>query len=224
MNNRFSPSINLSEFLNYLANNSNKNEQLPSLPVISQSLGISVASLREQLQEARALGLVEVKPKTGIKRLRYSFKPAVCRSLSYAVAADPGLFEVFGDLRRHIESAYYEEAVALLTEVDIIYLQSLVQKAKCKLEGTPIQIPHYEHRELHLCIYRKLNNTFVTGLLETYWDLYETIGLNLYTDISYLKKVWEYHEKIVNAISRGELTMGYDLLVDHTNLLNMRNK
>ena len=61
-------SIYLSEFLVYLAEKvSNGEEQLPSLSSLSKELNISVATLREQLEVARVFGLVEVRPKTGIK-------------------------------------------------------------------------------------------------------------------------------------------------------------
>ena len=58
-------------------NGGNENLHLPSLSEISKELGISIASLREQLEVAKAIGLVEVKPRTGIRRLPFSFFPAV---------------------------------------------------------------------------------------------------------------------------------------------------
>ena len=57
---RISPDI--SEFLRYLAAHEEAEGGLPTLNELSLGLGISVASLREQLEVARALGLVEVKP------------------------------------------------------------------------------------------------------------------------------------------------------------------
>ena len=44
------------------------------------------------------------------------------------------------------------------------------------LAGTPIHIPHKEHREFHTAIYRHLNNPFVLGILDAYWDAYEFVG------------------------------------------------
>ena len=72
---RTSPEI--SEFLRYLASHEEAEGSLPSLNDLSRELGISLAGLREQLEVARALGLVEVKPRTGIRRKPYSFTPAV---------------------------------------------------------------------------------------------------------------------------------------------------
>jgi DNA-binding FadR family transcriptional regulator len=219
------PTETLSEFLKYLASVEQDNGgRLPSLDKLSGQLGISIASLREQLEVARALGFVEVRPKTGMRCLPFSFRPAVKQSLAYAVAIDPNQFQTYSDLRNHVETAYFFEAVALLTPDDHKYLLELVERAKQKLHGSPVQIPHQEHRELHLSIYKHLENPFVLGLLEAYWELYEAVGLSVYTDINYLEQVWQYHQKMVEEIQAGNFTAGYKVLVDHMNLLNQRAK
>jgi DNA-binding FadR family transcriptional regulator len=193
--------------------------QLPSLSVVSKELGVSVALLREQLEVARAIGLVEVRPRTGIRRLPYSFFPAVRQSLSYALAVDTVYFLAYSDLRIHLEATYWREAASRLTPDDQRELINLVQRAWEKLKGLPIEIPHPEHRQLHLGIYRRLENPFVLGLLEAYWEAYEAVGLNLYTDINYLHEVWQYHEEMVQSICDGDLDRGYTALLQHKDLL-----
>jgi len=214
-----------SEFLAFLAALArNDHEKIPSLTQLQHKLGISVASLREQMEVARALGLIEVKPRTGMKLLPYSFRPAIKQTLAYAVATDSGYFELYSDLRNHIEMAYWYQAVNNLTEEDLRYMKSLVLSAQKKLEDQPIQIPHYEHRELHLTIYRHLDNLFVTGILEAFWELYEEVGYNLYTDHDYLKRVWDYHQKIVDAIESRNFPQGHKLLMEHINMITQRSK
>ena len=216
-------STGLSEFLQYLAKEHNDGETLPSLKNLSKQLGVSIATLREQLEVARALGLVEVRPKTGIRRQPYQFTPVVLKSLSYAAAIDQTFFfQAFSDLRNHVEAAYFNQAVELLTVEDHIYLRSLVDQALCKLNGEQIQLPHDEHRLLHLSIYRHLNNPFVTGILEAYWAAYEALGFNVYTDISYLVNVWQYHRRMVEAICAGDVGAAFYIFMDHTNLLLQR--
>jgi DNA-binding FadR family transcriptional regulator len=193
--------------------------QLPSLNEVSKELGVSVALLREQLEVARAIGLVEVRPRTGIRRLPYAFLPAVRQSLSYALAVDPGYFMAYSDLRIHLEATYWQEAAGRLTQEDQQELISLVRRARDKLNGHPIEIPHPEHRQFHLGIYRRLENPFVLGLLEAYWEAYEAVGLNLYTDIDYLHEVWQYHEQMAQAIRDGDLARGYAALLQHKDLL-----
>ncbi len=196
--------------------------RLPPLSEVSRTLGMSVALLREQVEVAKALGLVEARPRLGLRRLPYSFLPAVRQSLAYALALDEAYFWAFTDLRNHIEAAYWEEATRLLTEEDRQHLRLLLQRAWDKLNGQPIQIPHEEHRQLHLTIYSRLENPFVKGLLEAYWEAYEAVGLNLYADYTYLKQVWCYHEEMVEAICTGDYVRGYQALVQHRDLLFQR--
>jgi len=218
---RISPDI--SEFLRYLAGHEEAKNKLPSLNELSRELGVSVASLREQLEVARALGLVEVRPRLGTKRRDYSFTPAVRQSLGYALALNDGHFRKYAELRNHIESAFWHEAVQKLTGSDKQELKALVARAWEKLHGTPIQVPHEEHRNLHLKIYSRLENPFVTGILEAYWEAYEAVGLNVFRGgYEYLQEVWQHHQEMVEAICNGNFEAGYEALIKHTDLLYHR--
>ena len=219
---RFSPDI--SEFMRYLATHNEADDEFPSLKDLSVELGVSLASLREQLEVARALGLVEVRPRLGTKRRAYSFTPAVRQSLRYALALDDAHFRKYSELRNHIEAAFWYEAVEKLTDADHRELQALVRRAWEKLSGSPIQVPHEEHRNLHLLIYRRLENPFVTGILEAYWDAYETVGLNVFAGgYEYLQEVWHYHQDMVESICKGDYKAGYEALIAHTDLLYQRS-
>lgn len=223
------PRLNLSsEFLQYLAAKPAASEQdgdadrLPSLSVLSSQLSISVASLREQVEVAKALGLVEVRPHNGMRRLPYTFLPAVRQSLTYALARDCAVFVQYSELRNHIEAAYWEQAVACLTQADRETLKRLMDSAWKKLKGSPIRIPHDEHRQLHLTIYSRLGNVFVQGILEAYWEAYEQVGLNVFADLEYLQTVWLYHQTMTDAICAGDTKAGYQALVEHKLLLYHR--
>ncbi len=212
-----------SELLRYIvASGRQPGEPLPSLERLSAELKLSIGKLREQLQVARALGFVEVRTNTGIRISEYSFLAAVRYSLLYALANDPSQFTAFGELRNHIEAAFWHEAVACLTPDDFAELRRLVAAAWEKLNGHPVQIPHAEHRSLHLTIFKHLDNAFVKGLLEAYWEAYEAVGLSVFSDYQYLREVWTYHEGIVNALEAGDPEEGHRLLLLHTALLRFR--
>ena len=212
-----------SDFLRYLlVDGHTPGDRLPSLNEISTVTGMSVGKLREQFEVARALGLVDASPRRGIVRTGYDFLPAVRLSLLVALTIDPGYFAAFSGLRAHLETAYWDEAVVLLTDADKERLRELVRGAWEKLGLPRIQIPFQEHRELHLAIYRRLDNPFVLGLLEAYWDGYEAVELNTFADLGYLQAVWRYHDAIVEAICAGEVAEGKRLLTEHMQLLNAR--
>jgi DNA-binding FadR family transcriptional regulator len=210
-----------SEFLRLLVK-SKPGDRLPSLTDLSAETNTSVGKLREQMEVARTLGLVEASPRRGITRTDYSFLPAVRLSLMVALALDKQYFDAFSSLRVHLEVGYWDEAVALLEPEDHEHLRALVRSAFDKLNEVRVQIPYPEHRDLHLTIYRRLDNPFVTGLLAAYWDGYEFVELNTYADYSYLKKVWHYHERIVEAICQQEYALGKQLLIEHMGLLSGR--
>jgi DNA-binding FadR family transcriptional regulator len=166
---------------------------------------------------------VEVKPRLGTRRRTYSFTPAVRQSLGYALALNNEHFLKYSELRNHVESAFWYKAVQKLTPEDKRELQSLIARAWEKLAHVPIQVPHEEHRELHLKIYSRLDNPFVTGILEAYWEAYEAVGLNVFAgSYEYLKEVWQYHQKMVEGICNGDFESGYQALVEHTDLIYHR--
>ncbi|UYN91127.1 MAG: FadR family transcriptional regulator [Anaerolineales bacterium] len=211
------------DFIKYLANG-NGSDRLPSLQELSAEHGVSISVLREQLQVARALGFVEVRPRTGIKRLPYTFAPAVRESLFYAMDRDRAAFDRFSDVRRHLERAYWYEAVERLTDEDVTHLRTLVDRAEEMLQVEPIRVPHAEHRELHLVIYRHLENPFVLGLLEAYWEAYEQVGLSRYTGLAYQVQVWNSHRQIVEAIANKDFERGHQLLNGHFDLIDERDE
>lgn len=218
---RISP--NISEFLRYLAAHEEADNNLPSLSDLSRELGVSLASLREQLEVARALGLVEVRPRLGTRRRVYSFTPAIRQSLGYALALNENHFRKYSDLRNHVESAFWYEAVEKLTNNDKEELETLITRAWEKLRRDPIQVPHEEHRSLHLKIYSRLENPFVTGILEAYWEAYEAVGLNVFAGgYDYLQEVWRYHQEMVESICNSNYKAGYEALVKHIDLLYHR--
>ncbi|MFN8449237.1 MAG: FCD domain-containing protein [Anaerolineae bacterium] len=199
-------------------------DRLPTINELQADdyLGVSISKVREQLEVARALGLVEVKSKTGMKMRSYSFTPAVRLSLFFALAQDQRNFELFGELRNHLEVAFWNEACALLQDEDKRLMRECLDRADAKLNGKPVRIPTEEHRTFHLTVFKRLDNPFVMGILEAYWDAYDAVELNRYSDYSYLQQVWSYHERIFQAICEGDYERAKALFIDHTNLIRFQ--
>ncbi len=213
-----------SEFLHYIVKNGFvPGSRLPSLHEISEELGVSIGKLREQLEGARVLGLVAARPRRGIECNDYSFTPAARASLMFGLATDERRFFAFSELRNALESAFWRPAVQALTDDDKQELGRYISLAWHKLQQSRVQIPHREHRAFHMTIFRRLDNLFVTGLLEAYWDAYEAIELNTYADYRYLTAVWGYHERIAEAIQKDEIDSAKALHEEHLLLLRTRD-
>ena len=111
-----------------------------------------------------------------------------------------------------------------MDKADLDYLKGLLLSAQQKLKQEPFVVPAREHRDLHMHIMYKIDNLFVIGLLETYWDVYERLGMSVSTELSYHEKVWHYHERIVEAIGMRDFNLSYQLLREHMELLNERTR
>jgi DNA-binding FadR family transcriptional regulator len=212
-----------SAFIEYLLSfEKDRENKIPSIKKIGEKLGLSTPCVREQLELAKNLGLIKVQPRKGISILPYDFSPAVVKSLYFAIKSDKEYFNQYSDLRNKLEKSFFIESAKLLNKSDIFAIQSIVQRALIKLNGNQIQIPHQEHRSFHLHIYCKLDNKFVKGLLKSYWDMYELVGLDHFTDLLYLEKVWDYHDRIIMMISIKEYEKAYQFLEEHINLIYER--
>lgn len=209
-----------SQFLNYLVEMQiAPGERVPTLQEIGEDLGISVGKLREQLEVARNLGLVSVRPRVGIQREPLDFSKAILPSVLFSLGTGEATFTQFSQLRRAIETELWLDAVVLLTNEDKQRLREIVNQAWNKLRGQPIHVPNGEHRQFHLLIFSRLENPFVQGLLASYWDAYEASELTRFASYQYWLDVWNYHEKIVDALCINAFDQGQQLLVEHFNLL-----
>lgn len=214
--------INLkSDLLNYIiAEGYAPGDSLPSIKELASSehLGISISKVREQLEVARALGLVDVRSRTGTRLREFDFAPAVRTALLYALAQNVHRFEDFHDLRIGIEVSFWEDACVSLTTQCEAQMQDAIHEAQRKLNSHPVHIPLAEHRRFHLALFAGINNPFVYGMLEAYWDAYDQVAANHYADYDYLQRVWTYHANILNAIKEREYKIAKDLFVEHTRL------
>lgn len=209
-----------SDFLNYLIQHHiNPGDKLPSLNEIGDDMGVSVGKLREELAVARQLGVVSVRPRLGIQREPFDFAEAVLPAILFSLATSETRFAQLSRLRRAIESSFWDEAVVRLTAADRIVLRQLVARAWDKLRGEPIHIPNAEHRQLHLTIFGRLDNPFVHGLLVAYWDAYDASELTRFVRYEYWLDVWNYHERIVDALCADDFERGRQLLNEHFALL-----
>ena len=220
------PHSNLdSDILRYIVEHQvQPGERLPTIGELSQELGVSVSKIREELEVARTLGLVQIKPRTGTLVQEFDFGPAATISVLYALGLDRSYFQDFSKLRGSLELGFWFEAVQQLTFDDIVYLRQLVSRANDKLNHVPIEVPFEEHRSLHLTFFKHLKNPFVQGVLQAYWVAYQAFGLALYAELSYHREVWAYHSQMVECVAQGDYEGGRQALQDHMALLRHRSE
>ena len=196
--------------------------KLPPMDELCKRLGISRGKLREELIAAQAWGVVEMRPGDGTYVQPLDFYTPIRTLLLYSVTLDRKHFDHYYELRTQLEAAFWGDAVRKLTSEDKEELQRIVERAERRLGGHPVEIPHREHRDLHLLTFARLDNEFVLGLLRAYWDAYEAVGLHLYFDYSYYEAMWSSHRAMVEAIAEGQYERGREILIQHFTLLRDR--
>jgi len=209
-------------FFDYLISHAQNANKTISIDQIGGDLNMSATSVRELLELAKAIGLVKIEPRKGIQLLPYKFSPAVSKSLQVALCINHDFFDQYFHLRNQIEKVYFRDAVMEISQERIGTLKAIVQKANDMLNEDNPRIPHAEHRSFHLIMYQGLENVFVYGILESFWDMYEMAGLNLYEDLEYLRNVWNYHEQIIDKIEKKDINKAYSTLVEHMELIHKR--
>lgn len=210
--------------LSYLAIKAKQGKTIPSIAQLSEDLGLSTAAVREQLEVARQLELVDIKTKTGIQTRPFSLSPALCLISRYGMDIQPELIWEITSIRQHLELSYWQEAVVRLSHKDVEHLAEVIDLAMKKIQENPVVLPLEEHSEFHLSIYRPLNNSFLNGVLETYWQLSQEAEYRMYSDQVYLENVWAYHQKIQQAIATKEYDVGYQALMTHFELVRTQKK
>ncbi|MCA9882058.1 MAG: FadR family transcriptional regulator [Anaerolineae bacterium] len=195
-------------------------ETLPTIKELAsrEYLGVSTSKIREQLEVARALGIVDVRSRTGTQLKPLNFAQPVRLAALYALGQNPESFEQLNDLRIGIEVTFWQRACETLTEQELCTMREMIENAHRQLNSHPIHIPFAEHRKFHLTMFKKLDNPFVIGILEAYWDVYDVVASNQYAEYSYLLEVWQHHENILDAIVAGNFDAALEYFIKHTQL------
>jgi len=199
-----------------------ESSKLRPMDELCRELGISRGKLREQLIAAEAWGVVEMRPGDGTYVRPVDFYTPIRTLLLYSVTLDRENFTRYYELRTQLEIAFWEDATSKLMPEDKEKLQRIIERAERKLVGRPVEIPHREHRDLHLLAFSRLGNDYVLGLLRAYWDAYEAVGLHLYFDYDYYQAMWSSHKAMVDAIIAGQYAEGREILGQHFTLLSER--
>ena len=207
--------------LNYLAEASKNKQDIPSIAELSQILGVSVASVREQLEVARQLGFVEVKPRKGIQRKPFSLVPLIRLGMNYGIHSEAQLLSEYIELRKHLELSYWDDAFEVLKDDQMDYMQFLVDIAFRKLQRKPAIIPTEEQSEFHLTLFRPLGNKVLISILEAAWAMEEDNGGKIIADLDEMLFSWRTRQFIVDALREKDRSKGKNAL---ESLLALPNK
>ena len=61
-------------------------------------------------------------------------------------------------------------------------------------------------------------------MLAAFWDVYHSSGFEVYPDLAYLERVWQYHSRIIEEIKARRFSQGLALLLEHMELVAQRER
>ncbi|MDX9940423.1 MAG: FCD domain-containing protein [Sphaerochaetaceae bacterium] len=150
----------------YILDNSLKaGDALPSESELSETLGISRASIREAFRSLEALGIIVTAQGKGrfIRDFNYS---AMLENLSYNLKIHVTDFRQIIDVRMALEESFLKMAMRILTEEDFSELERLLVQMQRMIEAQQGEDELVRiHTQFHQRLYAKLHNELLESLI-----------------------------------------------------------
>lgn len=178
-------------------------DRLPSEKDLAENFGVSKASLREAFRALEALGLLEVRQgmSGGAFVIEVDLETARNNLFNYIFFQNPAIHE-FTELRSFIEPAAAEIAARKAEPEDIQALERNLEATRKKLDVGPF---YFElDTQFHHHIAAVTGNRLVCFVIDSLKNAIVNIKLELELDRSFSQRVYEAHERIVDALRNRE--------------------
>lgn len=179
-----------------ITNNLQPGDLLPTEQALCESLGVSRNVLREAIKSMELMGLVTAQPGRGttlkVFNLDFVFQNIIFASVNEETKT---IQEMLG-IRKKLELGYMRQAYNSLTEEDIRAVRRIMDQIKARWEKR--EYFHAEDREFHLALFKNLDNSTLTSLLDAIWSVDESFKVE--EKIKYLAETIIKHENIVKAL------------------------
>ena len=172
-------------------------DRLPPERELIKEFGISRPSLREALKSLVTMGFLEVK-----RAKRTYVKSAASERmgdpLSVLIKSDTQKIYDLIEVRKAMEAWGAHYAAQRATEEDLREMERILQEMRHAIEeGRPWV---KEDADFHLVIAQSTHNTIQIHLMSTIYDLLKESVARVLTDKGKMKKLYQQHYRIFNAI------------------------
>lgn len=178
-------------------------DRLPSERQLAQQLAVSRSLLREALIMLEILGLVEIRPGSGVYLIKSSGNVRFANSL-IGLDDDVGPFEML-QARQVLESSVVEVAAWQVNKADIDAMQQTLDKERAAIQAGIIEDDN--DRQFHLLIAQATRNSVLVDMVDKSWEQRENSPMwqqlhKHILDHSY-RSVWaDEHQEILNALKQ----------------------
>jgi GntR family transcriptional regulator, transcriptional repressor for pyruvate dehydrogenase complex len=187
-------------------------DRLPPERELIKQFGISRPSLREALNSLVVMGFLE------IKQSKRTFVKSVASErmedpLSFLIKTDTQKIFDLIEVRKAMEVWGASQAAQRATEEDIKRLESIVEAMERTIEeGRDCD---KEDADFHLAIAQATHNMVQTHIMSTMYDLLRTSVAKVFTDKTKMKKLFQQHSRILNAIKNRSPEKARERTLEH---------
>ncbi|MEU6536597.1 FadR/GntR family transcriptional regulator [Streptomyces sp. NPDC047000] len=189
---------------------------LPTEPELMEFLGAGRNSVREALKALQAMGIVEIRHGFGTYVGPLSFAPLI-KGLTFRTVAghhrgEDSLLQLL-ELREALETGLVSRLAGRLPEADLAELDALVDRMeKETARGTGLATTD---RAFHATLYRGLDNTLLSEILEAFWDAFHQVRRDLAAVSHDPRITCRQHREIVEAVRSGDALRAESAIREH---------
>lgn len=192
-------------------------EKLPSERDISATLGVSRQCVREAINYLKAVGLLDVKKRSGIYAECIASE-LIKGPLQVIINDIEKVYELM-DIRKVLDSYSTYYAAKNATEEDV----GRIGRVLSKLEQTIHDFTKYDYDsefEFHLLIAQASHNTMLLHIIDSIYDtimeaIRKTIDITFSVSKDNRRRMFQYHKAIFDAIRSGDSKKAARNLVEH---------
>lgn len=196
-------------------------DRLPPERELIKQFGVSRPSLREALNSLVATGFLEV------RQAKRTFVRSVAADrmedpLSFLIKTDTQKIFDLIEVRKAMEAWGASQAAQRATDEDIKRLESIIDEmGKAIEEGREWE---KEDAEFHLAIAQATHNMVQIHIMSTLYDLLRESVAKIFTDKTKMRKLFQQHSRIVNAIKNRSPEKARERTLEHLGYVDLEVK
>ncbi|KAF4407920.1 MULTISPECIES: FadR/GntR family transcriptional regulator [Streptomyces] len=191
-------------------------DPLPTETELMELLGVSRNSVREALKALQAMGIVEIRHGFGTYVGPMSMAPMIegltFRTVAGHYRGEDSLLELL-ELREAVETGLIARLAGRVPASDLAELESLV--ARMEDEAGTGAVHADTDRAFHATLYRGLDNTLLSEVLEAFWDAFHRVRTDLVAPGADPKVICRQHREILEAVRSGDAARAEDAVREH---------
>ncbi|MCP9212455.1 FadR/GntR family transcriptional regulator [Streptomyces cucumeris] len=189
---------------------------LPTETELMELLGVSRNSVREALKALQAMGIVEIRHGFGTYVGPMSMAPMIegliFRTVAGHYRGEESLLQLL-ELREAVETGLIARLAGRIPEADLAELDALVRRMEAEAEGGAVRAE--TDRAFHAALYRSLDNTLLSEVLEAFWDAFHRVRTDLVDIPTDPRVTCAQHRRILESVRSGDAMCAEEAVREH---------